>query len=71
MSDVELPWYKISKYLGEDISVVKDRAYTREEIRQILAKADERMRVVVLLLTSTGMRISAVPDLTVRSLTKV
>ena len=27
MNDVELPWYKISKYLGEDIGVVKDRAY--------------------------------------------
>jgi integrase len=71
MNDVELPWYKISKYLGEDISVVKDRAYTTEEIRQILAKADERMRVVVLLLASTGMRISAIPDLTIRSLTRV
>jgi len=36
MNDIELPWYKISKYLGEDISVVKDRAYAREEIQQIL-----------------------------------
>jgi integrase len=71
MNDVDLPWYKISKYLGEYISIVKDRAYTREEIRQILTKADERMRVVVLLLASTGMRISAIPDLTIRSLAKI
>jgi integrase len=70
MNDVELRWYKILKYLGEDVSVVKDRTYTREEIKQILAKADERMRVVVLLLASTGMRISAIPDLTMRSLTR-
>jgi integrase len=50
---------------------MKDRAYTTEEIRQLLAKADERIRVVVLLLASTGMRIGAIPDLKMKHLTKV
>lgn len=70
MNDIDLRWFKISKYLGEETRVVKDRAYTTEEIRQILTKADERMRVVVLLLASTGMRIGAIPELVLGNLIK-
>jgi integrase len=71
MNDIQLNWYKISKYLGEHTRVVKDRAYTTEEIQQILTKADERMRCVVLLLASTGMRIGAVPSLKITDLKKI
>ena len=41
----------------------KDRAYTHEEIGKMLEIADERMRAVILLLASTGMRIGAIPSL--------
>ena len=71
MNDVLLNWKKISQYLGEDTKRFKDRAYTTEEIQQLLTKADERMRVVILLLASTGMRIGAIPDLKIRHLTKI
>jgi integrase len=71
MNDVMLNWRKISQYLGEKTKVVKDRAYTTEEIQQLLIKADERMRVVILLLASSGMRIGAIPDLKLRQLKKV
>jgi integrase len=71
MNDVLLNWKKISQYLGQDTKRFKDRAYTTEEIQQLLTKADERMRVVILLLASTGMRIGAVPDLKIRHLTKI
>jgi integrase len=71
MNDIQLNWYKISKYLGEHTRVVKDRAYTTEEIQQILTKADERMRVVILLLASTGMRIGAIPNLKLSDLKKI
>jgi integrase len=51
--------------------ISKARAYTTEEIQQLLAKADERSRVLVLLLASTDMRIGAIPDLKLKHLTKV
>ena len=50
---------------------MKDRAYTTEEIQQLLVKADERTSVVILLLASTGIRIGAVPDLKLKHLTKI
>ena len=71
MNDVILNWKKVSSYLGENTKRFKDRAYTTEEIQQLLTKADERMRVVVLLLASTGMRIGAIPDLKLKHLTKI
>jgi hypothetical protein len=39
----------------ENTKLFKDRAYTTEEIQRLLTKADERMRVVILLLASTGI----------------
>ena len=71
MNDVILNWKKISNYLGENTKLLKDRAYTTEEIQQLLIKADERTRVVVLLLASTGMRIGAIPDLKLKHLTRI
>jgi integrase len=71
MNDVILNWKKITQYLGEKTKIVRDRAYTTEEIQQLLAKADERMRVVILLLASTGVRVGAIPDLRHRHLTKI
>jgi integrase len=71
MNDVLLNWKKISQYLGQDSKRFKDRAYTTEEIQQLLTKADERMRVVILLLASTGMRIGSIPDLKIRNLSKI
>jgi hypothetical protein len=39
----------------ENTKLFKDRAHTTEEIQRLLTKADERMRVVILLLASTGI----------------
>jgi integrase len=41
MNDIELNWFKISKYLGEYNKVAHDRAYTTEEIQQLLTKCDD------------------------------
>lgn len=71
MNDVTLNWKRISNYLGENTKCFKDRAYTNEEIQLLLTKADERMRVVILLLASTGMRIGAIPDLKLKHLTNI
>ncbi|HEY6668218.1 MAG TPA: tyrosine-type recombinase/integrase [Candidatus Nitrosopolaris sp.] len=71
MNDIELNWFRIAKYLGEHTKVARDRAYTNEEIQRLLLKADERMRVVILLLASTGLRIGAIPGLQVAHLSKI
>jgi integrase len=69
MNDVVLNWKKISLYLGEKTKVVKDRAYTTEEIASLLKSCtEERMRAVILLLASTGVRIGSIPSLTLKHL---
>jgi integrase len=72
MNDVVLNWKKISLYLGEKTKVVKDRAYTTDEIASLLKSCtDERMRAVILLLASTGVRVGAIPSLTLKHLQKL
>jgi integrase len=57
MNEVIINWKKISAYLGENQTANEDRAYTHEEIRRLLDCCDLRMRMIVLLLASTGMRL--------------
>jgi site-specific recombinase XerD len=71
MNDIVLNWKKISSYLPENIRVNKDRAYTIQEIQSMLTKCDERMRVVILLLESTGIRLGALTGLKLKHLTKL
>jgi integrase len=65
-----IAWKIIAKSMGENRKL-RDRPYSREEIRKILDKADFRARVVILLLASTGMRIGAVGELKVADLAKM
>jgi len=62
INDVVLNVSKIMKFIPEQ-KRVNDRAYTHQEISKMLDIADERMRVVILLLASTGMRIGAICEL--------
>ena len=71
MNRVSLDTKHIREYLPEFKKSKKDRSYEYEEIRRLLDIADERMRTVVLLLASTGMRIGAVPGLRLRNIEKV
>jgi integrase len=71
LNDVVLNRRKISRYYGEYKRVVKDRAYTVEEIHKALQIADQRMKVIILLLSSTGQRIGSLSHLTLRSLTRM
>ena len=58
----------IHGYLPEFRKSKKDRAYTYDEIHRLLDIADERMRVIILLLASTGMRVGAIPELRLRNI---
>ena len=71
MKRVSLDTKHIREYLPEFKKSKKDRPYEYEEIRRLLDIADERMRTVVLLLASTGMRIGAIPSLRLRNIEKV
>jgi integrase len=71
MNDMTLNWKKINRFIGEKARTIQDRAYTKEEIRRMLDKCDERKRVMILLLASTGMRIGALPQLKIKHLARV
>jgi integrase len=71
LNDVILNRKKVSRYLGEYKRVVKDGAYTTEQIQQMLQTADIRMRLILLLLSSTGARVGSLPGLVLGNLTKL
>lgn len=64
-NEVTLNWHIIKDYLGStsNISANLDMPYTYEEIHKMLDKADERERLIILLLCSAGIRIGALPEL--------
>lgn len=71
LNDIVLNRKKVNRYMGEYKRVAKDLAYTTEQIQQMLQTADIRMRLIILLLSSTGCRIGALPDLVLGNLTKL
>ena len=66
INDVILNVKKIGKFLPENIKVKQDRAYTRQEIHALLVAADLRIKAVLYILASTGIRLGALPELRLR-----
>jgi integrase len=71
INDVNLNRKRLGKFLGPRQKRVIDRPYTLEEVEKMLKVSDERMRTVVLILTSTGMRIGGLAGLKISSLEKI
>lgn len=71
INDIVLNVSKIKRYFPSKKRANRDRAYTHEEIHKLLDIADERIRAVILILASSGMRIGAIPSLRLRNLEKV
>jgi integrase len=71
INDIVLNIDKIARFMPDKRKANKDRGYEHEEILKLLGVADERMRVVILLLASTGMRIGAIPGILIRNLESV
>jgi integrase len=78
--DYEFKWSLIKMYLGnddyEDNSIVQegeeDRPYNRSEIQKMLKTANDiRSKIIILLISSSGMRSGALPLLKIRNLTKI
>jgi integrase len=69
-NDIVLNWKKIAKYYPEQVTN-NLRAYTREEIAKLLSIADLRDRCLILLMTSTGMRVGAIKSLKLKHITRL
>ena len=71
LNDILLNRKKIGRYFGEYRKVTKDKAYTTEQIGQALSTADHRMKMIILILASTGCRVGTLPELNLGHLTKL
>jgi site-specific recombinase XerD len=58
-------------FKGEFSRKSVDRSYTHQEISKILQVCDLRMKVVILLMASSGCRVGALPSLKLRNLEKI
>ena len=63
INDIVLNKKKICRYMGEHVKTVKDRAYTREEIKKIFECCNLKNKIIVSLMASTGCRIGAIAKL--------
>ena len=71
MNNVILNWKRLSKFKGKRRSVVDDKPYSKEQIRQLLDFANLRLKCIVLLMCSGGLRRGAIPKLRIRDLQKI
>jgi integrase len=73
MNDCHLNIKKIRRFLPEDESeyYTKDRPYSFKEIEQILSICDVRSRAMVLIMSSTGMRIGGLRELRIGDIRKI
>lgn len=56
MNDIDLKKRKIKKYIGELKKIHKGEAYTHQEIARLLNVAQERLKVIILVLASSLSR---------------
>ncbi|MDN5845149.1 MAG: tyrosine-type recombinase/integrase [Candidatus Nitrosocosmicus sp.] len=59
MTDISIPWKKITRGISRGRRYAEDRAPTREEIRKICEYPDRRIRSIVYMMCSGGLRIGA------------
>ena len=71
LNDVIVNKKRILMYAGADQTIVKDEAYSREDIEKMVSISKPRTRLIILLYSSTGMRRSALLDLKLKHLEKI
>ncbi|MGH9976215.1 MAG: tyrosine-type recombinase/integrase [Nitrososphaeraceae archaeon] len=70
-NDIELNKRKLRRYYPSDESTNDDRPYSREEIAKVLSVCDLREKAMILLMTSSGVRIGALCSMQISDLTEV
>lgn len=68
MNDIIINKKRIRKFKGEFKRVVKDKTYEHADIGKMLNVADIRMKPIILLMASAGLRAGAIPSLRLRNL---
>ena len=71
MADTILNKQKINSYIGEPTLKQKDRPYNNDEIIKALNVSDLRMKVVIGIMSSAGLRIGAITELKLRNVERI
>jgi site-specific recombinase XerD len=71
ISDVLINYNKVNRFVPPYVRSKKTRGYSVEEISSLMQVADERMRAVILILSSGGLRINGLCGLSIGSLKEV
>ena len=71
MNKIKLDWEPISVFKGQGRIKGKDKAYEHEDIYKLLSVSGIRLRVIVLIYASTGIRSAALPPLKLKHITKI
>lgn len=67
-NDLELNWKRIERGMPETGAIANDRAPTLEKIRKIIEYPDRRIKVIVCVMVSSGIRIGAWESLKLKHL---
>jgi integrase len=71
MNDVEdIKWRKLKRFVGEEVPQHEDRCYTHEEIHILVQRASIKLKATILLMASSGVRVGALPPLTLSHLAR-
>ena len=68
MNDLQINWRKLNKFKGKLRGVVEDVPYTRDQIKTMIDRARLRDKCMILLMTSAGLRRTALTTLKLRDL---
>lgn len=72
MNDIILNRKKIVKFINTDQKKrSKNTGYTSEQIHKVLEICDERLKAIILIYASAGIRLAALPSLRMKDLTEI
>jgi integrase len=72
MNDIiTLNWKKIKSLEPAREKVAEDRPYTHSEIKTLIERASLRNKCIILLMSSSGMRVGAIPSLRIKDIERI